>query len=47
MVLMGNLASRYPDRKLLWDGEKMQVTNDKEANAYVRREYRKGFELGT
>ncbi|NBV49339.1 MAG: gfo/Idh/MocA family oxidoreductase, partial [Verrucomicrobia bacterium] len=47
MVLMGNLASRYPDRKLLWDGAKMEVTNDKEANAYVRREYRKGFELGT
>lgn len=46
MVLMGNLASRYPDRKLLWDGPKMQVTNDKDANAYVHREYRKGFELG-
>lgn len=47
MVLMGNLASRYPDRKLLWDGAKMEVTNDKDANAYVRRVYRKGFELGT
>jgi hypothetical protein len=46
MVLMGNLASRFPDRKLLWDGAKMEVTNDKGANAYVRREYRKGFELG-
>lgn len=45
MVLMGNLACRYPDRKLLWDGEKMQVTNDKDANAYVRREYRKGYSL--
>ena len=44
---MGNLASRYPDRKLLWDGENMKVTNDKDADAYVRREYRKGFELGT
>ena len=47
MVLMGNLAARFPDRKLLWDGAKMEVTNDKGANAYVRREYRKGFELGT
>ncbi len=47
MVLMGNLASRYPDRKLLWDGPQMRVTNDKNADAYVRREYRKGFELGT
>ncbi|MEI6460559.1 MAG: Gfo/Idh/MocA family oxidoreductase [Verrucomicrobiota bacterium] len=46
MVLMGNLAIRYPDRKLLWDGEKMEVTNDKAANAYVRRQYREGFGLG-
>ena len=27
MVLMGNLAVRFPNRKLLWDGEKMQATN--------------------
>ena len=44
---MGNLAIRFPDRKLLWDGEKMQVTNDAKANAFVRRVYRQGFELGT
>ena len=45
MVLMGNLAVRYPNRKLLWDGEKMEVTNDAEANAYVRRHYREGWTL--
>ncbi len=45
MVLMGNLAVRFPDRRLLWDGEKMQVTNDEKANAYVRREYRAGWTL--
>jgi len=45
MVLMGNLAVRFPDRRLLWDGEKMQVTNDAAANAYVRRQYRKGWSL--
>ena len=44
-VLMGNLAVRFPNRPLLWDGEKMEVTNDKEANAYVRREYREGWHL--
>jgi hypothetical protein len=33
--------------KLLWDGPQMRVTNDKDADAYVRRVYRKGFELGT
>ena len=45
MVLMGNLAVRFPNRRLLWDGEKMEVTNDAEANAYVRRQYRKGWRL--
>jgi hypothetical protein len=45
MVLMGNLAIRFPDRKLLWDGEKMQVTNDKAANAFVHRQYRDGYTL--
>jgi predicted dehydrogenase len=45
MVLMGNLAVRFPNRMLLWDGEGMKVTNDAEANAYVRREYREGWKL--
>jgi predicted dehydrogenase len=44
-VLMGNLAIRNPDRLLLWNGEAMEVTNDKDANAYVRREYREGWHL--
>jgi predicted dehydrogenase len=44
-VLMGNLAIRFPDRQLLWDGEKMEVTNDADANAYVRRQYREGWQL--
>jgi predicted dehydrogenase len=46
MVLMGNLAVRYPNKKLLWNGEAMQVTNDPAANAYVRREYRDGWKVG-
>ena len=45
MVLMGNLAVRFPNRQLLWNGEKMQVTNDKAADAFVRREYRQGWSL--
>jgi predicted dehydrogenase len=44
-VLMGNLAVRFPNQKLLWDGEKMQVTNHKEANTFVRRQYRQGWTL--
>jgi len=45
MVLMGNLAVRFPGKKLLWDGINMQVTNDELANAYVRRIYREGWSL--
>jgi len=30
-VVMGNLAIRYPLRKLEWNGEKMEVTNFPEA----------------
>jgi predicted dehydrogenase len=45
MVLMGNLAVRFPGRRLLWDGEAMKVTNDAEADKYVRREYREGWTL--
>ena len=45
MVLMGNLTVRFPDRRLLWDGLNMKVTNDAEANAYVQRQYRQGWKL--
>jgi predicted dehydrogenase len=44
-VLMGNLAVRFPGKQLLWDGAAMEVTNDEDANAYVRREYREGWRL--
>jgi len=44
-VLMGNLAVRFPDRELLWNGQAMEVTNDADANAYVKREYREGWHL--
>jgi hypothetical protein len=42
-VLMGNLAVRYPGRELFWNGAAMEITNDKDANAYVRRQYREGW----
>ena len=45
MVLMGNLAVRFPNRKLLWKGEQMKVTNDNAADAFVRRQYREGWTL--
>jgi predicted dehydrogenase len=47
MVVMGNLALRPENvgKKLEWDGDKMLVTNDKNANDYVQMHYRKGWEL--
>ena len=45
MVLLGNLAVRFPDQRLLWDGPNMKVTNDDDADAYIRRKYRAGWTL--
>jgi hypothetical protein len=44
-VVMGDISLRYPNQKLLWDGPAMKFTNHKEANQYVTREFRKGWEL--
>ena len=35
----------YGRKKLLWDGENMKITNLDEANSYVSKTYRKGWEL--
>ena len=35
----------YGRRKLLWDGESMRITNFDEANQFVGREYREGWNL--
>jgi hypothetical protein len=45
MVLMGNLAVRFPNKRLMWDGLNMRVTNDVNANAYVGRQYREGWSI--
>jgi predicted dehydrogenase len=44
-VLLGCLATRFPKTTLEWDAAKLLVTNVKEANAFVRRRYRKGWEV--
>ena len=44
-VLFGNLAPRFPGRKLLWDGANMKVTNEPEANQFIHRQYRQGWSL--
>jgi predicted dehydrogenase len=44
-VVMGNLAVLNPGKKLEWDGTNMKVTNDEEANTYVRPTFREGWSL--
>ena len=43
-VLLGNVALRC-GQKIEWDPERMEVADVKEANRFVRREYRKGWKL--
>lgn len=38
-------ADFYARKKLLWDGENTRITNLEEANQFVGRTYRKGFEM--
>jgi predicted dehydrogenase len=44
-VLLGSVASRFPKTTLEWNAKKLKFTNVKEANQFVRREYRKGWEV--
>ena len=44
VCLLGNIAVRS-QKKLLWDGAKMEFINDKAANKMLRREYRQGWTL--
>lgn len=44
-LLLGVVANRYPDQKLTWDAEKLQVTNLPEATILIKREYREGFQV--
>ena len=44
VVLLGTVAGRFPDRKLRWDSEAMRF-DDPDANRFVGRTYRKGWEI--
>jgi predicted dehydrogenase len=45
MVLLGCLATRFVKTTLEFDSAKLQISNNKDANALVRRRYRKGWEV--
>lgn len=45
MALLGVLAIRNQNRKLIWDVKNMRITNDEEADKYVRPPFRDGWTL--
>ena len=44
-VLLGGVASRFPQTTLAWDAAALKFPNQPEADQYVRRTYRKGWEV--
>ena len=44
-VLLGSVATRFPNTTLDWDAAALKFTNVAEANALVKRAYRKGREV--
>jgi predicted dehydrogenase len=44
-VLLGCLSTRFVKTALEWNAAKLTITNNKAANALVRKEYRKGWEV--
>ncbi|MEI6465278.1 MAG: Gfo/Idh/MocA family oxidoreductase [Verrucomicrobiota bacterium] len=44
-VLLGSVAVRFPKTKLEWNGAKLQFENERGANQFLRRTYRKGWEV--
>ena len=44
-VLLGGVASRFPKTTLEWDAAALKFTSLSDANQFVRRTYRKGWEV--
>ncbi|MCL4789184.1 MAG: Gfo/Idh/MocA family oxidoreductase [Verrucomicrobia bacterium] len=44
-ILLGSLATRFPKATLQWNAKSLKFTNLSDANQYVRRSYRKGWEV--
>jgi predicted dehydrogenase len=44
-ILLGTVAIRVPDTLLNWDAANLKITNNAQANKYIRRKYRKGWEV--
>ena len=44
-ILLGTLAIRVPEQKLAWNSSRLKVSNSREANRYLQRRYRKGWQV--
>ena len=44
-ILLGTVAIRVPGEELKWDAANLTFTNNAEANKYLKRVYRKGWEI--
>ena len=44
-VLLGGVASRFPQTTLQWDSKALKFTNVPEAGQFLRRKYRRGWEV--
>ena len=43
--MLGSVATRFPKATMQWNAKKLKFTNLSEANQYLRRRYRKGWEV--
>ncbi|WP_449435113.1 hypothetical protein [Pedobacter steynii] len=44
-ILLGTVAIRVPNQLLQWDAANMKFPNYPEANKFLRRKYRKGWDI--
>ena len=44
-IILGTVAIRVPDVLLEWDSSNLMVTNNTDANNYLRRKYREGWQV--
>ena len=44
-VLLGNIAVRFPNETLKWNTKELRFTNNQQANEFVSKKYRKGWEI--
>ena len=44
-ILLGGVATRFPKTTLNWDAAGLKFSNVTEANAYIQRPYRAGWQV--